>query len=64
MIPIKEEPKDMYENTGVYEQCTFCNRQTKMWHEESNNPVCETCADKYTVEELLKISNPRKISLF
>jgi len=52
MIPIKKEPAEMYENTHVYEKCVFCLQTTDMWHEQTNNPVCETCAKKYKVNEL------------
>jgi len=51
-IPTKMEPKDMYENFGVYEKCVFCRNTTRFWHERTNNPVCNTCAKQHKVAEL------------
>jgi hypothetical protein len=57
MIPINQEPADMYENTHVYEKCIFCNNPTDMWHEQTNKPVCEECDKVRNVKEIpLKIS--------
>lgn len=52
MIPIKKEPQEMYDNTHVYEKCVFCKQATNTWHEKTNNPVCESCAQKHKVSEL------------
>jgi hypothetical protein len=52
MIPIVKEPDDMQENTGVYENCVFCEIPTPMWHEKTNNPVCVKCCKVHKVSEL------------
>ena len=52
MIPVKKEPDDMYENMRVYENCHFCRQPTAMWHENTNNPVCQKCAKEHKVAEL------------
>jgi len=57
MIPIKQEPSEMYDNTHVYEHCVFCNIQTSTWHERINNPVCSKCSKEHKVSEL---TNHRK----
>ena len=51
-IPVKKEPEDLYDNLGVYERCHFGGKPTKYWHENTNNPVCKSCAKKHKVSEL------------
>lgn len=51
-IPIKEEPAELYEEFGVYENCVFCGNKTDMWHEKTNNPVCPKCSKTHKVSEL------------
>ena len=51
MIPIKREPKDVI-LAHVIEKCYFCPNTTRMWHEKTNNPVCEDCSKKHRVSEL------------
>lgn len=43
-IPVVAESEEMHDVTGAYEQCIFCNEETKYWHEESNRPVCPVCS--------------------
>ena len=51
-IPLIEEDPELWEGTHVYENCHFCKKKTKMWHENTNNPVCRSCAKKHKVAEL------------
>ena len=53
-IPIKKEPDDLYLNTKVYERCYSCNTPTNMWHEGTNQPVCQGCSKTHKVYELEK----------
>lgn len=52
MIPIIKEPEDLQERFGAIENCHFCKEPTRMWHENTNNPVCEKCAKTHKVAEL------------
>ena len=52
MIQIEEESPELYENTGEYELCIFCDQETKNWHTPTNTPVCYSCAEKHTLKEL------------
>lgn len=55
MIPLVEEPKDLFEEFRVYENCFFkCGNKTKFWHWRTNQPVCESCAKKHKVVDLPK----------
>ena len=59
MIPLVEESKDLFENTGVYESCYFgCGRTTKFWHWRTNQPICKECAKTHKVSEVKK-SHPK-----
>lgn len=62
MIPLKEEPKEYFENFRVYEFCFFgCGNRTKFWHEPTNTPVCPDCGKKHKVAELKKdLKKPQK----
>lgn len=51
-IDVIEEPAEFFKETGVYENCIFCENPTDTWHEDSNNPVCRKCAKIKTVEDL------------
>lgn len=52
-IPVKEEPEEFASKFwGCVEKCIFCNNSTKFWHENTNNPVCPTCAKEHKVAEL------------
>lgn len=45
MIPLIEEPKDLFNCFGVYEDCYFnCGQKTKHWHWRTNQPICKDCA--------------------
>lgn len=50
-IPIIEEG-DTWKEIGLHEGCHFCKTKTTTWHENTNNPVCASCAKKHKVAEL------------
>jgi len=54
MIPLVEEPKEEYEQCGIYENCVFCGKETKFWHWRTNQPVCKNCSKTHKVKELKK----------
>lgn len=51
-IPIKQEPEEYFKEFRCYESCYFCSEKTDMWHEKTNNPVCNKCCKKHKVSEL------------
>lgn len=52
-IPLVKEPEDEAANYGgLIESCHFCQTGTKFWHENTNNPVCRSCARRHRVGEL------------
>ncbi len=52
-IPIVHEGQDVVEEFGnLVEQCHFCKVPTRYWHENTNNPVCPSCAKVHKVAEL------------
>jgi len=52
-IPIDKEPDDFASHFwGAIEDCHFCKKSTKWWHENTNNPVCPDCSKKHKVSEL------------
>ncbi len=57
MIPTVKEPKEFFEEFGVYENCYFkCGKTTDMWHPGTNQPICNDCAKKHKVAEVEKSS--------
>ena len=52
MIPLKQEPKELYEQFKTYEKCKFCRKDTDMWHEKTNTPVCKDCAKKHKASDI------------
>lgn len=50
-IRIYKEPSE-YQLSPEFEHCIFCDCQTNMWHEESNRPVCVTCAQLFDESEI------------
>ena len=55
MIPLVEEAKERFQESGVYEACYFCRKTlTKFWHWRTNQPVCKDCAKTHKVAELSK----------
>ncbi len=54
-IPIEKESRELFKQFHCHEQCVFCNKETTTWHKETNKPVCETCAQKHDVSELVLI---------
>lgn len=52
-IPVHHEGEDVVaEFPHIIEQCHFCREQTRYWHENTNNPVCQGCAKAHRVSEL------------
>ena len=52
MIPIKKEPPEYFKKFKVYENCFFCNNETNMWNTQTNQPVCNKCAENHDLYEL------------
>ena len=52
MIPTKKEPDELLRERIGLENCYFCQKPTAMWHENTNNPVCQNCAKEHKVAEL------------
>ena len=52
MIPLKEEPNELYKERHGHESCYFCKQPTQTWHQNTNNPVCGKCAKEHKVAEL------------
>lgn len=55
MIPLIKEIPELYKESRCYENCIFCGQDTDMWHESTNTPVCQSCAIRHTVTELLEV---------
>lgn len=36
----------------VMERCTFCRVETRYWHNASNKPVCQSCAETKSESDL------------
>lgn len=51
-IPLVKESDDLRKEFGILERCHFCKIATQFWHENTNNPVCHSCATKHKVKEL------------
>lgn len=52
-IPIKREDDETIASFGgIVEQCHFCGNKTRYWHENTNNPVCQSCSKTHKVAEL------------
>lgn len=51
-IPLIHEGDVAKHFWGAIEDCHFCGKQTKYWHENTNNPVCPDCAKIHKVAEL------------
>jgi len=53
MIPLWNECSEMVEAFGnIMEQCVFCGTRTRTWHENTNNPVCLSCAKVKKVSDI------------
>lgn len=53
-IEIKKEPVEISKAFGsLTEQCYFCKASTRHWHEESNTPICQKCAEEKTDNDLI-----------
>ena len=52
-IPLRRESdEEIREAMGIIEGCHFCDKRTRHWHHNTNNPVCEDCAKIHKVAEL------------
>lgn len=51
-IEINIEPVGLNGSIGELEGCHFCDNKTKFWNEHTNNPVCQSCAEKHDVSDL------------
>jgi len=49
---VRETPETESGFRHIAEQCLFCGKQTRYWHEPTNNPVCVTCSNVHRVAEL------------
>lgn len=55
MIKIEREPEEITkEFRGILEHCVFCKKTTPFWSFKPHRPVCEACAKKKTVKELIE----------
>ena len=53
-IPLVKESEEIREEfPSTIECCVFCKQQTIHWHEDTNSPVCQDCAEKHDVVELM-----------
>lgn len=60
MIPIKQEPTELYQEFRCHEICVFCKQPTSTWHQKTNNPVCGDCAKTHKVSELKNMFKDEK----
>ena len=53
MIPVWTECTGTREAfPHIFENCIFCEKPTDTWHENTNNPVCVTCAGDHKVADI------------
>ena len=57
MIPLMtEDENDVIEmkKAHIYslEECVFCSTLTNLWHENTNNPICLSCAKTHKVADI------------
>ncbi len=53
MIPLYSEPTSIKAEFGnLMEDCIFCEKPTDTWHENTNNPICMDCANKYKISDI------------
>ncbi|BAV39195.1 hypothetical protein BPT24_072 [Tenacibaculum phage pT24] len=60
MIKVVKEDPELFENFGVNERCTLCSKETQYWHEPTNSPVCQSCAETQTVKYLKCVNSAKK----
>jgi len=51
-IEINMGPEGLNGSINELEGCHFCDNKTKFWNEHTNNPVCQSCAEKHDVIDL------------
>ena len=49
-IDISNEPE--YLQNADAELCIFCNVPTRFWNVKENKPVCESCAEAFTQNDV------------
>ena len=53
MIPVWTETTSIInEFPSTIEDCIFCRKQTRTWHENTNNPICIDCANTHKVSDI------------
>ncbi len=53
MIPVwTESSSGLGFLSKLVEKCVFCAEPTRTWHENTNSPICITCAGKHKVSEI------------
>lgn len=53
MIPLWTEPASIKKEFGnLVEDCIFCRKPTRTWHENTNNPICVECAETHKVSDI------------
>lgn len=56
MIPLWNEDsvdaKNWASIGAAYERCVFCSKAANTWHENTNNPICTSCAKVKKVSEI------------
>ena len=54
-IPVEKEPEEVTKSFHrLLENCFFCKEPTLYWHANTNTPVCQSCAKKHQVKEIIK----------
>lgn len=53
-IAIQKEPKELFQEFRVYENCYFCQKPTNTWHLNTNTPVCGKCSTTNSVSDINK----------
>ena len=49
MLEVYKEPEELL--NGPAESCIFCNNDSRYWHNKTNTPVCQSCAEKVISKE-------------
>ena len=63
MIPVwTESTSTKNEFPHLTENCIFCKKSTRTWHETTNNPICVSCANTHKISDIKEDwgSNVRK----
>lgn len=52
-IEIEPEPDNLTGKLMSYENCIFCNCETRFWVVKYNRPCCPLCSVQYTDADIL-----------